>query len=380
MCVIIELPPGKSIESERLYTAACNNWHSWGIITKDKRGRLQVYRKIPENAELPESDPDCGGVHCDLGEISEILEKNIDKERFVHFRHATKGHINEDNCHPFLVYDKGGTQVYMMHNGGFNGMGVTVAANGIAWQGGTQIDNAPSDTKEFVDKYLTVPLEKFAKGDYTDPAFQAFYWNPLFRREGGGSKVLFVSNRFPTLRVGEWNTFLDENHNEQYYASNDTYFNRITRGPVHQQIIREENEKRKKEQEKAREEALKNGTSITTNNGGNITPYAIGMFQPDPKIVSGLMEVFKSFGSGLEPGQLADLGECSVPEFEAIVNTLLCKGDTNTVACFLDVVMVSYMEMYQELEKIKTKHEGATKKIAELMEEVKKNVPTRSVG
>lgn len=365
MCVIYHILPTKDIPHDKLFNSAANNWHSWGIVVKNtSTNKLEVYREVPENADKDESNPLAGGCHCDIAKIEKILEDNKQYERFVHLRHATKGHINMSNCHPFEIRNDDERQVMFMHNGSFGGnLGVTVNSYGQAFTSDQKLlFDAPSDTSEFIDKFLKVPLLEFVGGDYTNTTFQTYIWSNLYRDKGLSSRVIFIANDLPCMKSGAWQTVTEEGTQDvRYYASNLDYCDRITRGPLFRQI-----------QEQERKEREKKAAEIRAQNKGEpevVGTYVHGMFQPDPEILKGLTTIFQTFGSGLEPNELACLGECSTPEFEAIVSTLIEKGEINMIAGFLDFVMTSYMELYATLEQVTRKHESSTKKIAELMKE-----------
>lgn len=367
MCVIIHLLPGKTIEHLKLFNAAANNWHSWGIVVKDeKKKKLTVIQRVPKNAELKEDHVDAGGCHNDIEEIEKILDDNKKFERFIHFRHATKGHVNIENCHPKLIYEGGNRQVYFMHNGTFGGgLGVTVNGYGMTYgPQGVKLDKAPSDTYEFAEKHLMEPLEAFVEGDYTNEKFQKYLWNPLFIDKGQASRVIFISNDLPCLKAGSWSTFTNNETQEvDFYASNNTYFDKVDRGPLHEAQKAEERRQKAAQEAKEKSERVEGNLNASTA----IVPYQHGMFQQDPKVLVGLRIIFDTFGAGLASNEIRDLGECSVPEFEAIINQLLSSGNTNSVAFFMDLVVQSYMELYNDHERLKDKHDKATKKISSLV-------------
>lgn len=367
MCVIIHILPGSSVEHDRLFNAAANNWHSWGIIVKGKDG-LKTWKKVPQGAELADSNPKAGGCWQDIEEITKILDDNKEYHRYVHFRHATRGDVSLDNCHPFLAFKDEDREVFLMHNGSFvGGLGGQVwSPHNTNYGPGANSINTDSDTKEFVEKHLSKALKAFGiNGDYTNRDFQDFIWNPLYNSKGGSSKIILISNDLPELKAGTWDTFVDSKTQEpRYYASNNTYFRSVDRGPLFYQ--QKEKERRQKEEEEIEKRKTLSGSNSSGKTDTEVTQYRAGMFEINSEIIKGLHAVFETFGSGLAPGDIADLGECSVPEFEAIVNKFIASGNTLTIAHFLDVVMTSYMELYQENERLKDKHDKATKLISSL--------------
>lgn len=79
------------------------------------------------------------------------FEPYADQAALVHFRFATHGKRNEDNCHPFMVADN----LAMIHNGVLNI--------------DTSDDDTRSDTWHYVEKVLR-PLHELTSEFYRDPA------------------------------------------------------------------------------------------------------------------------------------------------------------------------------------------------------------------
>lgn len=376
MCVIIQLLAGKSVNSIKLFNAAANNWHSWGIIIKRPGQKsLEVIRRVPANVHLADAHPDVGGCWKDIPEIETILNDNIDCERYIHFRHATAGLVNEENCHPFVLEKNKHVESYMMHNGAFSGTGISY---GAAWQNNHSPKPEESDTNLFVKNFLAEPLKEFAKGDYTNEAFVKYYWTPLFNQKGGSSTVLFVSNVYETVRHGTWVTFVNTagegvNRDEKdvaYYASNDQYFDRVKRGPLF--FYQQEEERKAREKEQARTKAITSSVPVKDSSGKpgstgiTITTYEHGVFQPDPEVLRGLTRIFQQFGANLEPGHIADLYECGLNEFEAVVTSLVAGNDEKVIAAFIDFLIGQYRDLYNDFNRINVKKKEAEKLIAEL--------------
>lgn len=100
MCLIVHRPAGSEIPGEYIENAMDNNPHGWGLMYADG-GKIHVQK---------------GFLAAKLADALSVLGK---RELFLHFRWATHGPKNEDNCHPFVVADG---QYAVMHNGMIAGM------------------------------------------------------------------------------------------------------------------------------------------------------------------------------------------------------------------------------------------------------------------
>ena len=340
MCVIIHLLPNQTISEEKLYNAACNNWHSWGIISKNSgTGELSVLRKIPDD-----------GVYNDLPEIKKFLEDNIEHERFIHFRYSTRGSTTLDNCHPFEVFNDGHRQVFMMHNGTFNTYG--------------QFNQGKSDTLEVVEKVVVPPLA-YLDGDYTEKIFQDFIWKEFWKEKGGGSRVIFISNDLPILKTGQWETYVNDDRDPVFYASNSDYFEKVTRGPVFTKLQEEERRRQQEKEAKEREaKALAQNMNHGGNNNGSTTEsgsdknsrpavcsYFEGMFQVDPQVLTGLNEIVSHCQNGrseagLEDHDINSLHLVTYEEIESMVDSFLIDGKVPEVASFIHYLIQEYHEVY----------------------------------
>jgi hypothetical protein len=370
MCVILHVLPGKSVPHEKLFNMAANNWQGWGLVIRRPQ-KLELIRKIPKGADLSENNPLAGGNTDDLEEIEDILQDNLDCHRYLHLRHATKGSVNMNNCHPFILKNTRSEQTFFMHNGTVSGkFGQIMTADNKIWRNGSavEVDDAPSDTRDFIEQKLKEPLEKFVHGDYSDPSFQKYIWEPMYREDGQNSRFLFISNKYPDLKVGVWSTILDEKGEPSYYASNILYCDRLERGPVFRKA-----EAARKASLEAEEARRRNTAVVVSTNSGEkreVTPYEHGMFQPDPKVLGGLKAVFKQFGAGNVPQEIIDLGECTTAEFKAILDNCVSQNELDTAAAFIDLIIREYVDLYLENEKLQTKKDEATKMIATLKKEM----------
>jgi len=384
MCVILDILPGTTVPKEKLFNAAANNWHSWGlVIVKDEK--LEAIQRVPKNADLPESkwrSPDIGGCWQDVEEIYKLLADNINARRYLHFRHATKGHIDLDNCHPFIVFQDEDRTVCMMHNGQFNGnYGYNLDRDGDAMISGVKwACGAPSDTKDFIEKHIIVPLDQFADGDYTDPIFKEHYLDNLMKEKNGQSKVIFIANDLPSVKYGYgWIDFVDTETKElKYQTSNNEYFDRVKRGPL---FLQQEDERLRKIREenaqKAKEEPEKDNVVIV--------PYQQHMFQGDPEIIQGLKLICELCGGDHFPNRISDLSSASVPEFESVIHLMMKEDKAIVLAAFIDFLITGYIEVedamngvIKELNLVKEKHTNASRLVAEKTKEIEKLLSTVS--
>lgn len=95
MCLIIDRPAGVEIPEDLLENGMFMNPHGWGIM-RSRRGRLQTFRGM-----TPAS-------------FRKQLKKLGGAELTIHFRYATHGRTDLENCHPFVFNDEG---YALMHNG-----------------------------------------------------------------------------------------------------------------------------------------------------------------------------------------------------------------------------------------------------------------------
>ena len=100
MCLIIAKPnsTGISLPAEYIENAAINNPHGFGLIGKLPDGSIYTAKTM----DMQES----------LGIVRDFEREHADI--VCHFRYATHGKKNEDNCHPFRL---GKTENYLVHNG-----------------------------------------------------------------------------------------------------------------------------------------------------------------------------------------------------------------------------------------------------------------------
>ena len=123
MCVAIYKPADVELDPDDLWNCWIDNSDGMGIAVATGK-ELLVYRDM-----------------TDFSFIRDMIEKHTKHPMIVHFRIATHGTTDLDNCHPFLISDK----IAMCHNGIISGM--------------NDFGGSRSDTKVFAEDYLA-PIVK----------------------------------------------------------------------------------------------------------------------------------------------------------------------------------------------------------------------------
>lgn len=356
MCVIVHLLANKSIEDTKLFNAAANNWHSWGIITKKPDG-LDVIKKVPEI-----------GAHEDFEEIKKYLNDNIEHDRFIHLRHTTRGVTDADNCHPFSVFKNQTRECFMMHNGTYNALG----------------NNVISDTKELVDTLLMPSLQAWhgerGYGDYSDEVWNRIVFRPHWNLKGASSRLLFIANDIEPMRVGTWVTYVDDKQDPSFYASNSDYFDKVTRGPFF--VAQQEKERKEMAARQAELVATRRDQNTTTGNGTNTTgataknkimEYFPSLFQSDPDIEAGVIEAFES--QNISSQDISEMAMLSFPEYQNLIDHFVKQNRTGVIAAFIDYLVTEYVDVYSDFQQIARKQKAAEQKIIELKKQAEISTP-----
>jgi hypothetical protein len=100
MCLIINREKGSEISKEFLEDVRKSNPDGWGILYHNREGKVKVVKGLDMDS---------------FWKKFSRIEKH-DAEAIIHFRLATKGVVNEENAHPYLVL-AGKNPIYLMHNG-----------------------------------------------------------------------------------------------------------------------------------------------------------------------------------------------------------------------------------------------------------------------
>lgn len=133
MCLAIVKPVGRRLDYEEMRLAWCSNPDGAGFTARVRKVLVTVK-----------------GMYEDFDDFWEAWTPYADCTALVHFRWATLGTVNKDNCHPFLV-DK----YAAIHNGHFAGYGTKEI----------------SDTRHWLDGVLGPLLRKYP-GLVHEPGFQ----------------------------------------------------------------------------------------------------------------------------------------------------------------------------------------------------------------
>ncbi len=383
MCVIIYLLPGKMIPESKLWNSVCNNWHGWGLgLWTPETKELSISRSIPENSWLDEKDPQAGGNHGEFEQIVNALTEHKDKHRFFHLRHATKGRINLENCHPVCLHSTKNRQVYFMHNGSFHyGLGDNETTTNFHMRGygerkkESSVDGTGmSDTVDFCKHHLMPTLNEFVKGDYTNDLFKTHIWKPLWSKYGSQSRALLFSNDLEPLMAGSWNEFKDSEGEIEYYASNNMYFDRVQRGPIFCETERARQKAEAERRASERTEVNKTSKEETSEKGEGsgevkMISYHPGIFQLDPEVLKGLDNLLQMYGENVDSDAISNLRMCSIPEFEAMIMTAVRTNQTTALAYLINRIVEDYGEVYDSVEPTIRKKDIAEKLVAKLKKE-----------
>lgn len=338
MCSIIYLKPNAMIPYEMLENAVYNNWHSYGLVTKVD-GKLDIKKKVPESGEV------------DPKEVFKLLQDDIEYERFLHLRHNTAGATTDENTHPFeIFYDEAkGRHVVFMHNGTMHPFVSKKTVDGKV----VDDNDGPSDTKNFVDQILIPYISAMdfggGKGDITHPLVHLFikkFWCASNRG------VLIASDQ-EAMFIDDWKMVGPEG--SKFLASNDTYFDKVIRGPEHtRRLVREANEK----------------TASNKNKSADVDLFArLQDFKLDTKhafysLKDSMLSIFDDWEVWERSGAVA-VGYATQDELEALFK------DKATCLALMDWIFTDYAQLYKEHLETVEKHDKATKLIATLVNRLK---------
>lgn len=318
MCAIIYLKSGQMPPLEMLSNAVYNNWHSYGLVVR-KNKKLQVTKKVPET----EVDP---------AEVFKLLQDNIESERFLHLRHNTAGATSEENAHPMTVYKGKNRQVEFMHNGTMHLYKSRKTVNGVT----SDDDDGPSDTRNFADRVLIPYLSAFdagnGKGDISSGLFQELvkrFW-PTSDNRG-----VLISSDQPPLFIDTWHEVGPEG--SKFKASNNLYFDKVTRGPEYTR-------------RSLREEAQKKSKSPTgTTNIAALKDYKIGEKHDFFSLSSNLCNITSDWDVYDRPGAVA-LGYATREELDELYK------DEKNCKIIMDWVFTDYAHLYEEFQELAVKY------------------------
>lgn len=169
MCQIIYVPPKGFFPWEHLKTIYDNNPDGFGMMWIED-GKVQYLKGL-----------------LSLNEIAKIIKHGPKTGVAYHFRYATRGIVDSENCHPFIIAD----DVGMMHNG-------TIA--NLASDGGA------SDTAKFAEA-----LRYIYHAHDADYLFSSMFVDVAEDLIGSSNRVLFMGfdnetgkRRVRFLNRGRW--------------------------------------------------------------------------------------------------------------------------------------------------------------------------------
>lgn len=182
MCIAILKPKGKSLDKNLLMTCSENNPDGCGFAYLDDNSGDIIINKFM--------------LFEDFWKEYSKIQKN--HTTLVHFRIATHGKVELQNCHPFKLNSK----MVLIHNGIISGYG-------------SRIDNV-SDTKDFIEKVIGNISHKMWK-------------NPSFRELVG--KAIGYS-KFAILDTNDNYYIINEDKglwDNGVWFSNDSYKKRVAK-------------------------------------------------------------------------------------------------------------------------------------------------------
>jgi hypothetical protein len=187
MCVIVGLPKGIMLPFEKLKNAALNNADGYGIIvTNDKR--MEVFKKVNPKGNDPE-------------DVQKLLEQFKEHDRYLHLRYATAGKVNNENAHPFTVFNRDDHRIEFMHNGTISDYRPSVGSD-------------ESDTFKFASEFLSPLLERLKEIDPEDP----FISTLIESRMGAMSRGLLISTHSGPTFLGKWKAIdREQSHRRSKY-------------------------------------------------------------------------------------------------------------------------------------------------------------------
>ena len=160
MCVLIHKSAGTVLESkDDLELAFLVNPHGAGFAWKED-GKVYVKKGFFTFESLWSEWQNIG-----------------DKEAMLHFRSASQGTVNRENCHPFIVDGVG----VVGHNGHFNGFGTKTV----------------SDTRDWIDSVLKPFLQDFPQA--LDRLSSLYVLDVICER----SRLIVMRNSEPTVIINE---------------------------------------------------------------------------------------------------------------------------------------------------------------------------------
>lgn len=352
MCVICYFPPKSMPTEDQIFNAVHNNEHGCGIVIQKANQPLEIIKEIF-------IDPD---------KIYEILDNNRMHSRYLHVRNNTAGKTSIENVHPFEVLKTEEREVLFMHNGTLNKYKPTTTTTYTYHGGRGQVaeknespDADLSDTAIYVRDFLKPLLS-----NWSDPTFgRGWIENDFLKKilddsfDYSSKGIVIATDCAPLFINKGWMKHVTQGNNIEWFASNNTYFDRLQRGTLFEQ--------RKKE-----EEAKKQAETANKNPPSNVTPLRpvvplkeVGFGIGESKE---LLEAFNTIWTNHDIWSdygLADLSLLSMDE----VDYLFAEHSSEGIALFC-YVTIRFKELLEEYNKSQDKNYKATQNIATFRQEI----------
>lgn len=321
--MIAVLNAKQDIDKDNFFNMVYNNEHGFGMLVRMK-GKLKVIKELDE-------DPDPQKYY-------DLMVKYNKYKRYIHVRNNTAGDTSVDNLHPFKVYsDDKGKHTYFMHNGTLNSFK-------------PEKDDTRSDSQIYCDQIVT-PFLEMTNGNFTsDFAKKTLneYW------PGFGGRALIVSDKEDgvVLNSKDWETIKSKSGN--IFVSNNTYFDKVTRGTEYNR------RKKLEEQKRAKEGRSSGGNNVTQYGRNKITTIQDSRPNSSRSYLSDeLIDLFSDWDA-YEDNNCGYLGAVTLDEWENLVE----KYPKDAAATLL-WISSECARLVDEVEEAQVKHARATKKIAE---------------
>lgn len=229
MCSIFQLLPGFNIPDNLLFNAVHNNEHGYGILFRENK-KIRVDKAMPEKV-----DPEA---------LGKILKDHDDVERWVHLRNRSEGDVSINNVQPIQIFESKKRSLWFVHNGTIYS-GLTVPDNQKKFLTETLSEKIDSDSRKFAVGKLMPLFARFQGqhgfGDLTDPFLQE--WLSKLWVHGHGRAAIISSDQDPLLfNASGWEKI--KTPDGEFLASNNEYFEKLTRGTLFMQRKAEEDKKR----------------------------------------------------------------------------------------------------------------------------------------
>lgn len=179
MCLLIVQPAGTQWTQAWIEDFHSYNPDGVGVMWAEN-GYVHVEKIIPKKAS----------------DVVTFLEKHQGRECAIHYRWATHGDVDLENCHPYeLLGEETGHPMYLMHNG--------------VLSQGNNLDKTKSDTHQFIRTHLR-PLLDPTVGGNPDLMFEPVFIEMLGSFIGSSNKFVVVDYKGRMATVNE-SAFVDFN-------------------------------------------------------------------------------------------------------------------------------------------------------------------------